>query len=57
MIAYDSYDDSNVVDLTVETLIDKLHSLASEGKIDEAKKIARQIKMASTCKKSVFAID
>jgi soluble cytochrome b562 len=57
MIAYDSYDDSNVVDLTVETLIDKLHSLASEGKIDEAKKIARQIKMASTCKKSVFAVD
>ena len=56
MIAYDSYDDSNVVDLTVETLIDKLHSLASEGKLAEAKKVARQIKMASTCQKSVFDV-
>jgi hypothetical protein len=44
MIAYDSYDDSNVVDLTVETLIDKLHSLASEGRIAEAKKVADKIK-------------
>jgi soluble cytochrome b562 len=45
MIAYDSYDDSNVVDFTVEALIDQLHSLASEGKIVEAKKIADQIKV------------
>jgi len=44
MIAYDSYDQSDIVDKTVETLIDKLHSLASEGKIVEAKEIAQQIK-------------
>ena len=44
MIAYHSYDDSNIVDLTVETLIDKLHSLACEGRIVEAKKVAQQIK-------------
>ena len=45
MIAYDNYDDSNIVDKTVETLIDKLHSLASEGKIVEAKEVAQQIKI------------
>jgi len=44
MIAYDSYDQSDIVDKTVETLIDKLHSLASEGKIVEAKEIAQRIK-------------
>lgn len=44
MIAYDKYEDSNLVDLTVETLIDQLHSLASEGRIHEAKEIAQQIK-------------
>jgi soluble cytochrome b562 len=45
MIAYDNYDDSRIVDKTVETLIDKLHSLASEGKLVEAKKVAKQIKI------------
>lgn len=45
MIAYDNYDDSNIVDITVETLIDQLHSLASEGKIVEAKEVAQQIKI------------
>ena len=45
MIAYDNYEDSNLVDKTVEPLIDKLHSLASEGKIVEAKKVAQQIKI------------
>lgn len=44
MIAYDSYEDSTIVDLTVEMLIDKLHSLASEGKLDEATKLASKIK-------------
>jgi len=45
MIAYDTYDESDIVDKTVETLIDQLHSLASEGKIVEAKEIAQQIKI------------
>lgn len=44
MIAYDQFEDSNVVDFTVETLIDKLHSYISEGKLNEAQLIASQIK-------------
>lgn len=44
MIAYNNYDDSDILDLTVETLIDQLHSLASEGRLSEAKQIAQQIK-------------
>lgn len=33
-----------VMDKTIEALIDKLHSLASEGRLGEAKEIADQIK-------------
>jgi len=33
-----------VMDKTIETLIDQLHSLASEGRLGEAKQIADQIK-------------
>lgn len=56
MIAYDSYDDSNVVDMTVEALIDQLHSLASEGKIVEAKEVAQKIKDLQTPSKSAMMI-
>ncbi|MDA0778250.1 MAG: hypothetical protein O3C19_04170 [Bacteroidetes bacterium] len=44
MIAYDQFEDSNVVDFTVEALIDQLHSYISEGKLSEAQEIAYQIK-------------
>ena len=44
MIAFDSYEDSHIVDMTVEALIDQLHSLASEGRIIEAKEVAQKIK-------------
>jgi soluble cytochrome b562 len=44
MFAYDAYDDSHIVDFTVEALIDQLHSLASEGRLSEAKEIAQKIK-------------
>ena len=33
-----------VMDKTIEALIDQLHSLASEGRLSEAKQIADQIK-------------
>jgi len=44
MIAFDSYEDSHIVDMTVEALIDQLHSLASEGRLSEAKEVALKIK-------------
>ena len=37
-------DYQTVMDKTIETLIDQLHSLASEGRLSEAKKVADQIK-------------
>jgi len=39
-----AYKDSDFVDKTMEVLIDKLHSLASQGRIDEAVLIANEIK-------------
>ena len=37
-------DYKTVMDKTIEALIDQLHSLASEGRLSEAKEIADQIK-------------
>lgn len=37
-------DYQTVMDKTIEALIDKLHSLASEGRLGEAKEIADRIK-------------
>jgi len=41
---YESKEYQTCMDMTVEEMIDKLHSLASEGRIVEAKEIAQQIK-------------
>lgn len=38
------HDYKSVLDMTVEALIDQLHSLASEGRLSEAIEVADQIK-------------
>lgn len=38
----------SVQDMKMEVLIDKLHSLACQGKMNEAKKVASRIKQLQT---------
>ncbi len=54
MIAYDSFDNSRVVDMTTEALIDQLHSLTSEGRLSEAKEVAQKIRDLQKSPKSAM---
>lgn len=54
MIAYDSFDNSRVVDMTTEALIDQLHGLTSEGRLSEAKEVAQKIRDLQKSPKSAM---
>ena len=50
---YESKEYQTCMDMTVEEMIDKLHSLASEGRIVEAKKLLNRLR---SCKKLLLDV-